>query len=245
MQLAAVRESWTAERFAKELFWQARRKLRLTPFCGVMRELRRRGVDPSSLQALEVFGHVGKMVTVDYASAVAGLEVWEIEQQFETELRRNVPQACVRIVDSYVQLRLTTRKFGLVVVDNGAMCGKHYEHFGVFPDVFRVLEDFAVLILNVVPEVYVQDAMTSEHHRRRQDFYERDPNHVPLEEMIRVYRRLANTSGFHVRWWFIKDRYFLPSLRHQSRKKRLCFLVLALQRAGIVTERGEGSGTDL
>ncbi len=234
---------------AARLIWDARRRLHLIPPLKVMKELKRRGVDLGSLHALEVFGGMGTMQTRYYEPNVKSLEVWEIEPGCEASLRKNLPRAVVRIVDSYKYLCVTESKFGLVIADSPLMVrpgltetwteifGGHCEHFELFPDLFRILDNDAVLILNIMPEWKASKFKNEyplyiEHLRRRRDFYQReDVTQIPIETMVKAYDTLARQNGFEVKWWFVRDRYFMYPLRRLSKKWRLCYLVLAFQKA--------------
>jgi hypothetical protein len=211
--------------------YKARRMLKVTPTYRVLRELRRRELSLGRMDALELFGGRGDMITQDYAPYVRSLEIWEIDPACEVALRKRFPLAKIKITDTYEEIKKCTRKFDLVVADawprpfNG-----HCEHFDLFPDVFRVLLPFAVLILNVLPEIW-GEKLSLEHARRRRQFYQvADATRVPLQQMVQRYDALAREQGFTVRWWFYKDRYFLYPLRRLWRKKRLGFLVLGLER---------------
>lgn len=171
------------------------------------------------------------MITRDYAQFVSTLEAWEIEPSYERTLRKNLPRAMVRIVDSYKQLAITEGRFQLVVADApNEMFGGHCEHFDLFPELFRVLDDRAILILNVMTERNVGE-YKNEHLRRRRDFYQReDVANIPIDSMVEVYEKLARQNGFGIKWWFIKDRYFMYWLRRRGKKWRLCYLVLRLEK---------------
>lgn len=171
------------------------------------------------------------MITRDYAPFVNSLEAWEIEPSYERTLRKNLPEAIVRMVDSYEQLAVTESQFGLVVADTWTeMFGGHCEHFELFPKVFRALDDSAILILNIMP-VWKVGQYKNEHLRRRRDFYQReDVANIPIDSMVGVYEKLAKQNGFGIKWWFITDRYLMYRLRRRGKKWRLCYLVLELEK---------------
>jgi hypothetical protein len=220
------------QRGVKVLFWQARRKLHITPMYQVMRGIESRGVSLHKLTALELFGHTGKMHTVDYAPFVKSLEVWEIDPDCELALHENLPDARIRIVDSCKQLLVSEGTFDLIVVDSWTrMFGGHIEHFELFPDIFRVMNEFTILILNIMPEIYTNTFLEKDHYQRRRTFYHVDnPSLVPPKSMIKSYKALSQQNGYDIAWWFVKDRYFMHSLRPQSLEKRLCYLVLAFKK---------------
>ncbi|MEM2582663.1 MAG: hypothetical protein QXD09_07700 [Candidatus Caldarchaeum sp.] len=214
--------------FARKIFFNLRRILRLTPTHAMMRSIQKHSVNLKSLHALELFGGRGDQTTRDYAPYVGQLEIWEIDPNCETALRKAFPNATIRITDSFEEIKKTPKKFDLVIADAWPrVFGNYCEHFELFPNIFRILSPTSILIFNVVPEI---QKLTTEHARRRCAFYQvEDPTKIPLEVMIEKYKSLAAENGFQIRWWFYKDRYFLYPLRRKWLKKRLGFLVLGLQ----------------
>jgi hypothetical protein len=191
-----------------------RRLLRLTPMCRVLRELERRGVTLTELAALEVFGREGVWHTQDYAGRVERLEVWEIDESFERGLKRNLPRATIKITDSFTEVKLTRNKFGLVVIDNPmSVYGKYCEHFELFPDIFRVLDDEAVIIVNVVSSISPEARTTypylfsKEHLDRRRTFYgTHRPEKLSPETIVDAYRQMARRHDFGLEWSFFVAR---------------------------------------
>jgi len=185
----------------------------------VLRELKKRGVSLKELDALEVFGGSGELHTKDYASQVATLEVWEIDAEWEKSLRRNLPMAEVKITDSFKELTKTPKKYSFIVVDDSPRIYYDYcEHFDLFPDVFRILKDSAIIILNVVPEInatYMKQYgrfYNETHVARRKSFYQTDhPGKVPLDKMVEVYKNLCMQNGFNLEWYFFRRRSFIYS----------------------------------
>ncbi len=143
-------------------------------------------------------------------------------------MRKAFPYATIRITDSFEEIKRTPKKFDMVVADAWAgMFNDHCEHFELFPDVFRILSQSSILILNVIPEAR---RLSPKHAERRCAFYQvKDPTRIPLEVMVERYKAFAEECGFQVQWWFYKDRYFMYPLRRKWLKKRLGFLVLKLQ----------------
>lgn len=190
-----------------------RRKLRLSPMCGVLRDLRARGIHVGGLDALECFAFMGGMHTRDYAASVRSLELWEIHAGHEATLRAGFPGSVVRITDTYAEIRRTDRRFGFVVVDNSPVHGGHIEHFDLFPDIFRVLEDEAVLVLDVIPELngavrrqYPEMFDEATLEARRRFFHANDPRHLFQGELLTAYAALALQAGFRVDWSFFRKR---------------------------------------
>jgi hypothetical protein len=180
----------------------------------VLRKLaNKRKVRLKDLDALEVFGRCGDIHTMDYASQVSTLEVWEIEQQYEDALRWNLPMANIKITDSYKEIKNTPKKYNLIVVDNPMLIhGNHSEHFDLFPDIFRVAMDSTVLILNVIPEI--DDDASKKYPSlfnevqlaHRKSFYRSTdhPEKVSFDEMIEAYKALIIANDFNLEWYFFQ-----------------------------------------
>ena len=202
----------------------------------VMSEIERRDVKLRDVNALEVFGGTGEIHTVDYASRVKSLTVWEINPELESRLRRNLPLANIKITNSLDEVRTTSKKFNLVVLDNALFVSESSlcEHFDFFPAVFRILADRAVLIMNVVPEAspeFRQEFQVFDpyHLRRRAEFYGSVcPETVPIDEMVETYRTLAAKASFELDWYFSKKR---------GKNVDVHFLVLALRRQAAEQQR--------
>jgi hypothetical protein len=216
-----------------------RRTMGITPMQRLCGQLRDRGVDLGRLRALEVFGDDGTRHTMDYAHFLAGLEIWEIRPDREDALRRNFPQATVRIVDSFEEARRTSSTFDLVVVDAwvGGLFDGHCEHFELFPGILRLLNDGGIVVLNVVPRLDVgvrrefassfNEATLAVHLERRRQFYRTDhPESVTVEQMMAVYGDLSASMGFQIDWYVMQRRlyhlhYLALKLRRSSRLPRL------------------------
>jgi 16S rRNA G966 N2-methylase RsmD len=194
----------------------------------VVRELERRGIVLSNLDALEVFGGTGDLHTRDYAARVKSLTVWEIDPALEARLRRNLPGAKIKITDSLAEMQATHENFQLVVIDapfyvsESSLC----EHFDCFPAIFRILADRAILVMNVMPEASRDfraefHVFHQYHLERRAQFYGSTcPERIPVDEMVETYRSLALAAGFDVDWYFSQKRG----------KNDVYFLVLNLSR---------------
>ncbi len=190
----------------------ARRLLGLSPMQKVMRTLQRRGHLRHRPDALELFGGTGAFHTLDYARRVAHLEAWELDHERAAAFRRNLPDAKIHIADAYSLAKSERKRYGLIVVDNPASKhGEHFEHFDLFPALFRLAGDHCTLVLNVIPTV---DAGTlrrfpaladPDHHRARAAFYRTGtPLALDHEIIARAYERLADENGFDV-----ADRFFV------------------------------------
>jgi hypothetical protein len=181
------------------------------PMLRLLDELGGRGIDIASLDALEVFGNEGLDHTTTYADRVRNLEVWEIEENLRSCLSENLPNASIRITDSYEEVTQTAKRFDLVVIDNPiGPYGIHCDHFGLFPDkVFRIARERCILVLDVIPTIdrvtltYFPELKEEGYLDRRKQFYGADDvMHIPINRMASVYRDFAEQNGFRLAWWF-------------------------------------------
>lgn len=191
---------------------------RREPIEKLLKKLRGRNVKLGDMDALEVFGKDGHWHTRYYAHLVKSIEVWEIQNKYLAPLQKNLPAAMVKITDSFKEIRRVERKYDLVVIDNsmgifvddpfdGSTPTEYCEHFDLFPAVFRVLKDEAVIIVNVIPSANASALekypllFDTRHLQRRSAFYGVDhPENVPIEEMVTLYGNLAATNHFRVEW---------------------------------------------
>ncbi len=219
------------------------RELNVSPMRRVIRRLKQRGVDLRQLKALEVFGgtgdySVGVCHMLDYRREVATVEAWEVRQDYGERLQRNFPWARVEIGDAHRKVAETEKRFGLVVVDNPEFpYGPYCEHFDLFPNILRIVADSAILILNVMVETNERFSASyprifGPHHlARRRSFYGTDqPEKVPLEEMVPIYRELVAEAGFDLEWCFWQDRNLPLDLLVGSVFPPMYYLVLKVGR---------------
>ena len=173
-------------------------------------------------QALELFAREGDWHARDYMKYVKSLDAWEIDPAFEKKLRDNLPNAEIKITDTFAELRTTSKKFDFVVSDNWmAVFGDHQfcEHFEMFPDIFRILQDKSVLVLNVIPSITARKKkrfpylLNEEHCTRRSAFYKTaEPKVIPIDHMLPIYADWANQSGFKLARHLVVERSMIHYL---------------------------------
>src|SRR5260221_624631 len=79
------------------------------------------------------------------------------------------------------------------------------------PNRLRVMQDRAVLILDVMPylgeECWARYGPNDDQLARRKSFYRTEtPESVPLDEMTDVYRAIAAENGFDLEWHAVQHR---------------------------------------
>jgi hypothetical protein len=212
-------------------------RLGLLPIQRIMAGIERRGVKLGDLRALEVFGYTGERLTKYYAKRVAALEVWEIDESLEKELRRNLPGAIVKIVDSFAEIERTERTYDLVVIDNhiGMFGEGHCEHFDLFPSLSRVLSDSPIVVTNIcsgddkVTRAHYPTLFEGPHLAHRRVFYgTSDPTAITLDRLAAHYSALFAAMGFETEWYFMQHKRELYRL--VPRRLGVNHLVLKLRR---------------
>jgi hypothetical protein len=201
------------------------------PMRRVVVRLRRQGVDLGRLRALEFFAREGDWQAVSYAPEVASLDAWEINPQCEPGLRRNLPQATIRIGDSYALARLPeyAGRFDLVVMDNPQVTfgprGEHCEHFDALDLVPVLLAPRGIVVFNVNHSPYGYDRQP-EWQRRRQAYYGVEQTaHLELDFLESFYRRLFHARGYDITFLLFEPRhepaiaYCVMELRRNSGPK--------------------------
>lgn len=200
---------------------QIRRKLlrhfKIRPIHKVINELKR--LDYLCMkETLEVFGKTGEYHTLDYINNVENLEIWEISQDCESKLKKNFPNAKVKITDSYEEIKKTKNIYDTIIIDNhqGLFGIDKCEHFEIIDDCFDRLANKSVLITNIIPNILsskykVPDEVIKNHIKRRETFYGLYTGTlIELSYFEEFYTKMAQKRGFTVNHvFFIKRNYLM------------------------------------
>lgn len=175
---------------------------------------------------LEVFGRDGDYHSLDYIDNVKNFEIWEINPEFESNLKINFPNATIKITDSYHEIRSTNKKYDTIIIDNhqGPFADK-CEHFEILKDCLLKLNDKGVIITNVMFDISkskynIPDTAQIHHIERRKEFYNRN-NGITIseQEFEKFYISFARSQGFNTAHIFLVKRNYL-----------MTYLVLCLNR---------------
>lgn len=183
------------------------------PMKRVCTRLKSLGFDLSKLRGLEFFAREGDWQTVSYALEIAELDAWEIDPKFEQALRVNLPQAHIRIGNSFELARKKecAGAFDFIVYDNPQGFfgdSKQYcEHFEALETTGLLARPESIVIFNVNRRPFNYDNFP-EWRRRREGFYNRE-NTSLLEEafLLDFYRAYFQGRGFNLREAFIEPRH--------------------------------------
>jgi hypothetical protein len=202
-------------------------KAGLLPMQKVLKKMIKKGVKLENLHALELFGYIGEYSTKYYAPYVSSLDLWEVDPKFENDIKKAVPNANILITDSFEEVKKNNKKYNFIIVDNNNYSfGDHFEHFDLFPVIFKLAMDESILILNVWPDMnktylnnfktdkglhgkYTED-MEKRAFNSRSAFYKTDkPEHLTHEKMRDVYAEQCKKAGFNLEWSFFQKRTYI------------------------------------
>ena len=198
------------------------------PMLRVLNEIKRRNVKLEELDALEIYGRDGLDHTTTYSNVVRNLDVWEINEKWRPQLVRNLPNATIKITDSYEEAKTSTSKYDFVVIDNNFGIGNHCDHFSLFPDlIFKITKDETLLVINVLPDVdevtlaIFPELSNKKYLEERARFYDTDdPVNISFEHLINTYKGFIEKNNYHLLWSF------------QTRRSKVYYLVLAIRKLG-------------
>lgn len=175
--------------------------LGMTKLC---HDLIKSGFDLSQKDALEMFGRKGDWHTVDYSRMVKSLEVWEIDAQYNDDLRKNLPLAVIKNVDSIEFSRAPENRgrFDFIVIDNPMSNygpnGKYSEHFDVIESACAMVRHNGVLVFNVNVQPYDYDNHPAWKKRREKFYGKADASCLSLDELVDFYAELFASSQLRV-----------------------------------------------
>lgn len=168
----------------------------------------------SGSTALEAFAFTGELQTRAFKKYPSYLEAWEISADCEGPLKKNLPGAVIKIVNSFEEAKRCDKKFNFINVDtHQGLFGPYCENFEFFPLLFGMMAEECTVNLNVMPEASEQWRKTypglfgKEHLERRKTFYEtNDPAHVTLDQMLETYGKIAAGHGYKIIWHYYRRR---------------------------------------
>jgi hypothetical protein len=160
-----------------------------------------------------MFGGDGSRHAMDYHRRVRSLDVWEIDGELSSALRRNLPGARIKTTDSFREIHVAEKTYDLIVIDTPASLfgpDKQYcEHFEIFtPSLFRIVRTAAIMVVNVVPDLVHsitarRSPASPQQLSKRSCFYKTDrPELIPIDKMVGVYRQIASVAGFELQWHY-------------------------------------------
>jgi len=180
-------------------------------------ELEKRGIVLEKLNALEIFARDGTWQTAFYANKVKTLEVWEIDPSWEKDLRKNLPKAKVRILDSIKNIQTYDKllKFNLIMIDNPMnifgdedmnMQNKYCEHFDVIKNIYKIIDSESVVVFNVNRHPFDYDKFPMWKNRREEFYGNIDSDNMTQDFLFDFYEKLFKNINFQTLFKFSVDR---------------------------------------
>ena len=197
----------------------------------ICKTLESKGLDLSNMKALEIFARDGSWQTLAYSEKVKSLEAWEIDHIFKNDLKKNLPKAKIRILDSIKEIgnRKNFSEYNFIVVDNGQGCygnKKQYcEHFDVIPQIAKLLNRGGIIIFNINKEPFNFDNFPKWQARRNKYYNKNNTGRLALKWLLNFYKKLFLKSGhitmfsFNVSRKDFKHNDYLHYLVYYLKKK--------------------------
>ena len=167
--------------------------------------LENQGIELNKLSGLEMFGRDGTAHVTAYAEKVRALEVWEIDKKWEADLKNNLPNAKIKIIDSVNQINngFNLPKFDLIIIDNTIpMFGpedepnKYCEHFDFIKNIGKIVNNNAIIIFNINKQPFNYEHQSA-WKKRREGFYGAvDTSDLSTEFLLNFYKELFLNLNF-------------------------------------------------
>lgn len=174
--------------------------------------LKRRGVDISQMRALEVFAREGDWQTIVYAPRVKSMEAWEINPLFKAGLKKNLPEAKIKITDSVKEIRNKKYfgKYDFIVLDNPQGCygprAQYCEHFDVILPALKLFNGKGVLIFNVNKQPFNFDNFPNWQKRRAAFYKRKNTAKLSIVWLMNFYKKLFKKNGYSTKFCFNMSR---------------------------------------
>lgn len=183
------------------------------PMRKVVKRVEELGVDLKKYDGLEFYAREGDWQTVSYSDQLASLHAWEIDPEREKALRRNLPNAQIRIGNSYELACLPEyqKKFNFINFDNPQAtfgCNNEYcEHFEALPLIENLIPDQGIVVFDVNYNPY-NYKYNNVWRKRRDSFYKKtDTSRLSFEFIKSHYEDYFLKMGFVNKFSFIEDRH--------------------------------------
>jgi len=100
---------------------------------------------------LEVFGGEGTSQTVHYAAYhnLHSLTAWDIDPERARVLKELIPDANVKVCDAFKEVHSLQPAYDVIVIDNNVLQAPRFEHFDLFPAIFKGLKKHSFIIISV------------------------------------------------------------------------------------------------
>jgi len=168
--------------------------------------------------ALDFFAREGNWQTQYYANQVAKIYAWEVNPEYEQNLKNNLPHtATVTIGDSFALAAHKKHFFDMIVLDNPMGCfgkdNEYCEHFEALKVSLSMLKKLGgVLVFNIKTQPFnYEDKITWQ--KRRNDFYSvNDASNLSKQFIFDFYHNFFNSYDYKTLFSFWEKRPQEPGL---------------------------------
>jgi len=193
----------------------------------ICNKLELHGFDMSQMDALEFFAREGKWHVLSYADKIGSLEAWELDDNFEEELRKNLPMASVKIGNSFELARLkqnqNQNKFNFIVIDNPqGLYGANNdfsEHFEAIELIPLLMKNKAIVVFNINSKPFDYDKKLDWQKRRNIFYHVDDASVLSKSFLMAFYKNFFEDLDLNVNFSWIEPRndqylsYFVAGLQ--------------------------------
>lgn len=187
------------------------------------------GEDLSTFDALEFFAREGDWQTIKYSGKVKSLSAWEIDPQFKSALEKNLPNAEIRIGDSYELAKEGNyrEKFNFLVIDNPqylfGLDKEYCEHFEALESAFPMCDSSrdCFIVFNINSKPFDYDSLVDWQERRNNYYGINDASKLDIEKTQAFYISKFKDFGFEVEYCkvFHRNPEYLHYLLFKFRKE--------------------------
>ena len=161
-----------------------------------------------------MFGRKGDWQTALFANKVKSLEVWEIEKDYESDLKKNLPNVTIKIHDSieFLTNGKNLSKFELILIDNPmnvfgpiderTASPMYCEHFDVLRNIGKIVGQEAIIIFNVNRMPFDYSKFEAWKLRRNEFYQNLKTDDMSINFLHDFYKKFFLSSGFHTEFCF-------------------------------------------
>jgi hypothetical protein len=171
-------------------------------------KLENQNVNFNSLNTLEMFGRGGDWHTTIFQKKVKTLEVWEIDPKWKNELKKNLPNATIKIRDTIKTIKNEKNfmKYDLILIDNPMNTygpklndsdpGMYCEHFDVINHIDNIIDKQAIVVFNVNRKPFDYDKFPVWKKRREKFYGNTNTSDMKIDFLLKFYKKFFQELGF-------------------------------------------------
>ena len=171
-------------------------------------------IDLSQCNFFEPFAQTGAKHTKQFYQKVKNVEAWEIDKNLEKELRKNLPDATIKICDSIEVVSsdnfILDEKFDILAIDAPLNCygeqEQYCEHFDFFSHIPKLVKDHGVVIFNVITSPFNYKDSPRWKERREAYYDSTETGNMSVDFMVDFYKNKIKELGYNTNFEFTTCR---------------------------------------